>query len=285
MAKPLSWGNSYLLVAPVHFDVVYKINPYMDPEVSVDGAKARDQWANLKETMEHHGATVEVLRDPPPNAPDMVFSMNLGYAGISHSGHRRVFMSRMRHFQRKCETSPAAAWFEANGFTVSFLPEGPSLYLEAGDQFFWRDLIVSGTGPRTAAPALDLLSAFAGQGTVPLSTISTHAYHLDLAFCPVTDDAALIYPDAFTPESAERLLDLVPNPIILTEEEALSHFSANSIRVGQSLIMPAATNSRVRAMVELQEVETVLADVSEFEKGGGSVRCMTNPLDFPLGGE
>jgi hypothetical protein len=40
---------------------------------------------------------------------------------------------------------------------------------------------------------------------------------------------------------------------------------------------------RVRGQLEEWGFEIVLVDVSEFHKGGGSVRCMTNPLDVLLG--
>lgn len=282
MPSRLPWGNVYLLVDPAHFDVVYKINPYMDPDLAVDKALARTQWEHLRAAMEEAGAEVHVLMPPPAECPDMVFAMNLGYAGMNGAGERRVLMSRMRHFERQSEAVSARAWFTEHGFEVRELPDDPSLYLEAGDQFPWGDIIVSGTGPRTAPEALHHLANSTGMPVLPLATVSDHAYHLDLSFCPLTPEAAIVYPPAFTEESSEALLARIPNPIVLTEEEALSHFSANSIVVRDTVIMPGRTSPRVVAAVEALGLKVVLVDVSEFEKGGGSVRCMTNPLDFPL---
>jgi hypothetical protein len=46
--------------------------------------------------------------------------------------------------------------------------------------------------------------------------------------------------------------------------------------------MPACP-PRVRAQLEEWGFEIVLVDVSEFHKGGGSIRCLTNPIDVLAG--
>jgi N-dimethylarginine dimethylaminohydrolase len=78
------------------------------------------------------------------------------------------------------------------------------------------------------------------------------------------------------------VLDLVPEPLVLTEEEALSSFCANSVVVGHTVVMPACPD-RVRARLADWGFEVVVVDVGEFHKGGGSVRCLTNPLDVVVG--
>ena len=40
---------------------------------------------------------------------------------------------------------------------------------------------------------------------------------------------------------------------------------------------------RVRAELEAAGFAVVVVDVSEFHKGGGSIRCLTNPLDITIG--
>jgi N-dimethylarginine dimethylaminohydrolase len=75
----------------------------------------------------------------------------------------------------------------------------------------------------------------------------------------------------------------VPEPLVLTDEEALSTFCANSIVVGRSVVMPAGAPERVVAQLRDWGFDVVEVDVSEFHKGGGSVRCLTNPVDVTLG--
>ncbi len=113
-------------------------------------------------------------------------------------------------------------------------------------------------------------------------------YHLDLAFCPLDDRRAIVCPAALDDASAEALLALVPEPLVLTEEEALTTFAANSIVVPSAtggpatVVMPAAPD-HVREQLEAWGFAVELVDVSEFHKGGGSIRCLTNPVDIQVG--
>jgi N-dimethylarginine dimethylaminohydrolase len=69
---------------------------------------------------------------------------------------------------------------------------------------------------------------------------------------------------------------------VITEAEALETFCANSIVIGSTILMPACPD-RVRVRLEEWGFEIVLVDVSEFHKGGGSIRCLTNPVDLRIG--
>ena len=46
--------------------------------------------------------------------------------------------------------------------------------------------------------------------------------------------------------------------------------------------MPAGSPERVKAQLAEWDFKVVEVDVSEFHKGGGSVRCLTNPVDVML---
>ena len=52
--------------------------------------------------------------------------------------------------------------------------------------------------------------------------------------------------------------------------------------VGRTVVMPACP-PRVRSVLEGWGFEVVLVEVGEFLKGGGAIRCLTNPLDVRLG--
>src|SRR4051812_48190050 len=97
----LQWGRRYLLVRPDHFRVEYRINPFMDLADQPDRAVARRQWDRLVSTLCAAGAEVDVL-DQRPDAPDMVYAMNLGLAvDAPHLSGRRTVLSHMRHQERR----------------------------------------------------------------------------------------------------------------------------------------------------------------------------------------
>ena len=290
--ETLGWGRRYLMVEPNHFRVDYAINPYMDVHDQPDPLLAREQWLGLVAALRAAGAEVEVL-EQRPDAPDMVYAMNLGFVVerpegrlvSSSAGH--VVLSHMRYAERRMETASAATWFAGRGHTLSYVGrDGVGAHLEAGDAFAWGDGLVVGYGPRTDELGLKALATELSVRVRGVRITHPGMYHLDLAFCPLDDRRAIVCPAAFDEESAEALLALVPEPLVITEEEALTTFAANSVVVGSTVVMPATadgSNARIVARLEEWGFEVVQVDVSQFHLGGGSVRCLTNPLDVRLG--
>ena len=286
-AQPLAWGHRYVMVRPDHFRIDYAINPYMDLADQPDPRRAMAQWVDLLATIEGLGGTVEVLPQRA-DAPDMVFAMNLGLGVLRPdgvgvvSGH--VVMSHMRFAERRMETGSAGPWFERSGRSTSYVGrDGVGAHLEAGDVFAWGDALVAGFGPRTEELALKHLANDLGVRVRGVRITHPSMYHLDLAFCPLDDRRAMLAPGAFDEASARALLDLVNEPLVLSDDEALSTFCANSIVVDGSIVMPAGSPTRVKAQLADWGFEVVEVDVSEFHKGGGSIRCLTNPVDMMLG--
>ncbi|NUR09851.1 MAG: amidinotransferase [Nocardioidaceae bacterium] len=276
-AGTLQWGRRYLMVSPDHFRVAYAINPFMDLADQPDPVAARTQWQGLADAIRAAGAEVEVLGQRA-DAPDMVYAMNLGLVLDD-----RVAISHMRHAERRTESATAQPWFAAAGFAPTYVGrDGVGPHLEAGDAFAFGDALVVGYGPRTEELALKHLAAELDVRVRGLRLTHPGMYHLDLAFCPVDERRALVCPSAFDDASARALLDLVPEPIVLTQEEALTTFAANSVVVGRTVLMPGVPD-HVRARLEAAGFEVVVVDVREFHKGGGSVRCLTNPIDVRRG--
>jgi len=258
---------------PEHFRVDYAINPWMDLSIPVDPALALDQWDALRATIEAAGASVELVPGVPQH-PDMVFAMNLGLVDGD-----AVLVTSFRHPQRRAEADAAAAWFAANGFAVHRM-SGAAAF-EAGDAFVLGDALVVAHGPRTDLSAHREIAAALGVRVAPVGVVHPALYHLDLSLCPLDERRALVAPSAWDVAGAAVIRSLVPEPLVLSEQEAFT-FCANSIVVGDTVIMPACPH-RVRRRLEAWGFHVVLVDVSELHRGGGSIRCMTLPLDTDLG--
>src|SRR3954451_6186136 len=264
MGQQLSWGRHYLAVEPKHFRVEYAINPFMDVHDQPDPVRAREQWSALVDALRGAGAEVEVLGQRA-DSPDMVYAMNLGLVLNDRAG-RRAVMSHMRFPERRSEVRTAQPWFADHGFRTSYVGrDGVGAHFEAGDAFAFGDALVVGYGPRTEELGLKHLAADLDVRVRGLRIAHPGMYHLDLAFCPLDERRALVCPAAFDEASAEAVLALVPEPILLTEEEALTTFAANSIVIGRTVVMPACPE-HVRARLEADGFEVVVVDVSEFHK-------------------
>ena len=281
----LQWGRDYLMVEPNHFRVDYAINPFMDLNDQPEPLHTRAEWLAVVAAMEAAGGRVQVLPQLP-DAPDMVYAMNLGLtleiANNAGGVDRRVVLSHMRFAQRRMETPAADDWFAANGFASRAIgQDGVGAHFEAGDAFAWCGELIVGFGPRTEELALKHLATELGVSVRGFRITHPGMYHMDLGFCPLDDTRAMVCPAAYDDASAAALLALVPEPLVLTEEEALT-FCANSIVLGRTIVMPACPD-RVRAQLEEWGFEIVIVEVGEFLKGGGAIRCMTNPLDVRIG--
>lgn len=283
----LAWGHRYVMVRPDHFRIDYAINPYMDPADQPDPRRAMAQWVGLVSTIERLGGTVEVVPQRA-DSPDMVYAMNLGLGVVRADAggelHGHVVMSHMRYAERRSETLSAQPWFERSGRATSYVGrDGVGAHLEAGDVFAWGDALVAGYGPRTEELALKHLAGDLGVRVRGVRITHPAMYHLDLAFCPLDRRRAIVAPGAFDAASAEALLASVPEPLVLTDDEALTTFCANSIVIDRTVVMPAGSPERVRRRLAAWDFDVVEVDVSEFHKGGGSIRCLTNPVDVTLG--
>ena len=272
----LGWGRRHLMVRPDHFRIDYVINPYMSTQDQPDRELTLRQWESLRQAIVDAGGEVEVLAQRP-DSPDMVYAMNLGLAALP----RRVALSHMRFEPRRKESLTAAEWFAGHGLELSRTGgDGIGPHFESGDAFPFGDSLVVGYGPRTEADALKHLATAWDVRVRGLRIVHEGMYHLDLPFCPIDSTHALVYPPAFDAASQAELEGIVPEPIVLMDEEAFA-FSGNSLVVNDTVIMPACS-PRLRLILTGLGLRIVVLDLSEFHKGGGSARCLTNPLDFDL---
>ncbi|HEY7072933.1 MAG TPA: arginine deiminase-related protein [Acidimicrobiales bacterium] len=279
-AGDLRWGRRILMCPPRHFGVLYEINPWMSSEVTVDADQAAAQWDNLAATLRAAGAEV-VEMEPRPEVPDLVFTANAGLV----NGDRFV-PSHFRHPERQPETEVNAAWFAGAGWQVDRLPADLD-HEGAGDALPFtpeggHTVLLSGYSFRSDARAATALAELLGCAVRPIQLVDPRLYHLDLTFCPLDGRRALVAPLGWDGYGRKVVEALVPEPLVLTDEEALS-FCANSVVVGTTVVMPVAT-PRVARRLEGWGFDVVECRVDEFLKAGGGCRCLTLALDVVLSG-
>lgn len=270
----LAWGRRYLMCPPDHFDVAYTINPWMDVHVSVDLDRARDQWEGLRSTLVTAGADVEVI-DAQPGLPDMVFTANCGLVDGN-----RFFPGRMKHPERQEETPHFRSWFRDRGYQLVEMADDV-IQEGAGDALPFRGAFVAGHRSRSSSSAYADLVGKAGWDVYPIELPDPRYYHIDLVFCPLDDDRAIIAPVGLTEDGQRVLQSLVPEPLVLEDDEAAT-FVANSIVIGRTVVMPSCP-PRVGRQLERWGFDVAPVDVGEFLKAGGAVRCLTLALDVRTG--
>ena len=265
-----------LLCPPKYFDVVDQKNPYMLRESAVDRGKARSQWEALCSVLQQNGCTVETI-DPVEGLEDMVFAANQVFVGEKNGYGKFVVPSRMVYASRQREVPFFTDWFRAHDYHVIDLDYGGD-YLEGhGDLLRHPDgsRIYAGYGFRSTSGGVEKFSAAMskmGIPVVPLQLVDPYCYHLDTCLCPLNNDAALIFPGAYSAEALASLHKIWKRVHLLSADEA-HRFMGNGIVVNGSYITPCVTPP-LEAILHQEGLTPVVVDTSEFEKAGGSCFCM-----------
>jgi N-dimethylarginine dimethylaminohydrolase len=269
-----------LLCPPNYFDVVDQKNPYMSGESPVDRVKARTQWENLRCVLQQSGCEIQTI-DPVEGLEDMVFAANQIFAGEKIGFGKFVVPSRMKYAFRHREVAYFADWFRARYYRVIDLDYGDD-YLEGHGDLLWHpdgSRIYAGYGFRSTRGGVEKFSAAMfemGIPVVPLHLVDPYCYHLDTCLCPLNNEAALIFPGAYSSEALASLHKFWKRVHLLTADEA-HRFMGNGIVVNGSYIT-AHISPQLEEILHQEDLNPVVVETTEFEKAGGSCSCMKTLL-------
>ena len=265
--RRVATSRRYLMCRPTHFDVVYKINPWMDPAKSVDRQRAIRQWQRIHDLFVELGHQVELV-DPLPGLPDMVFAAN-GATVVDD----RVLVARFRHDERAGEAAAYLDWFGDRGFDVR---QSASVNEGQGDFLAVGDILLAGTGFRSDPSSHSESRGFFGRRVVGLTLVKDTFYHLDTALTVLDRNTVAYYPAAFDAPSRAVLEQLFPDAILATDGDAAA-FGLNAVSDGRYVVLPSGATDLVARLRERGFVP-INADVSELLRGGGGVKCCTLEL-------
>lgn len=266
-------ARTYLLCPPAHFQVTYRINPWMDPASPVDPELAGKQWQRLRETLTELGHTVHEL-PAVPDLPDMVYAANGGFLldGLAYG-------AKFRYPQRIAEAARHRQWYEQHGW--QFI--APTEVNEGEGDLAWTGaLILAGHGFRTDPAAHREVQELFGRPVVSLQLVDPRFYHLDTALAvlreqtdrpdqPAARPTVAYFPGAFAPSSQQVLRRLFPDALIAEESDAVA-FGLNLVSDGHQVVLNAEATG-MASKLEAAGYSPVPVELSELKKGGGSVKC------------
>jgi len=274
-----SMFKTVLMCPPTYFDVREAKNPYMGQ--AIDRSKAQQQWDSLRRSLEDSGLKVELI-DPVKDFEDMVFAANQVFVGQARNGEKFIVPSHMRYPSRHQEVAFYVDWFRGRGYRVIDLNLGEE-YLEGHGDLLWHpdgSRIWAAYGFRSTRGGVAKFSkemAKMGFPVTPLELIDAHCYHLDTCLCPLNQDAALIYPGAFSPKSLAAIRGGFARIHELTRDETVQ-FMGNGIVANGRFLTPRL-NEHLSQILAQEGLSPIVVDTSEFEKSGGSAFCMKAFLD------
>lgn len=259
--------RTVLMCRPEYFTVSYRINPWMHPELATDTALAIAQWESLYSTYLQLDYTVHLI-EPVKGLPDMVYAANGGFV-IDNIAYGASFT----YPERQPEGPAYMEWFRAAGFEVH---EPVEVNEGEGDFLLVGEVILAGTGFRSASQSHAEVAALYGREVVSLNLINPSFYHLDTAIA-VLDDSTIAYlPSAFDEASLDVLRARYPEAIIVTEEDA-AVLGLNSFSDGYNVVIASRAKDFERQLRE-RGYNPIGVDLSELLLGGGGVKCCTLEL-------
>ncbi|CAD6192686.1 unnamed protein product [Caenorhabditis auriculariae] len=268
-----------MMCKPTHYQVKYQINPWMNVKRRADNERAQKQWLELKATIEKCGATVEVMEpEGAENLPDIVFCAN---AAIIRG--KRAYVSHFAHRQREGEHVFYEKWLKSKGYQTFYNDNirhegtGDALWCSQG-----MNTLISGVGTRSdMRAAADIRTKMNQEGkddfqVVCARLVDPRFYHIDVCFCPLNENLALFYPNAFDPVSQNNMKNYT-TMLEVPEKDALK-FACNAVVIGKNVILHEGAKETEK-MLEMNGFIPHAVDMSEFLKAGGSSKCCTLRLE------
>jgi arginine dihydrolase len=279
-SKPL-----LLLTDPAHFEVSYRINPWMQPcawakDPAGHLAAAERSFQSLATALSAAGARLEIMPGVA-GLPDMVFPANAAVVL-----DRRALVARFRHPERQREEQHFQERFRAPrgcGFLLEEVAQFPATcFQEGAGDCIWdatRGRFWAGYGQRSKRQAADEVAAFFGREVTALELVSPRFYHLDVCFCPLSGGEIFYYPPAFSAASLAAIRDVVASEDLIeaTDEDA-ARFNVNAVNINDRLVMASASPHLVARLAE-RGYRVTEVDLLPFIMSGGGAYCMTLRLD------
>jgi ornithine aminotransferase len=277
-------GLHLVMCPPEHYEVSYKINPWMDPAAWAVSAEtlahdARVGWQKLYDTYRSLGANIEIM-PAQPGLPDLVFTANCAVVL-----DRKVLLARYKCAERQGEEAHGRIFFErlkASGVVdeIHELPDGT--FFEGAGDCYWdshRGMLWTGWGQRSSPEARAEIERIYGVPTAALELVDPRFYHLDTAFCVLSGGEVLYVPDAFTEAGRQLMRDLIGQERLIAVEDADAEtLAANSVAVGRDLVF-GNCGPALEAQLKARGYTVHRVPLGSFGRSGGSAYCLTLRLD------
>lgn len=260
-----------LMCRPDYYGVQYEINPWMSLDQQVNHTLALKQWDKLYETIKYCGAKVDLV-EPVDGWPDMVFTAN---AGMVYQN--RIVLAHFKYKERQGEVPHFKNWFMNAGFDVINQADSNTPFFEgAGDALSAGKYLFAGFGFRSEKRFYEEASYLDQNMLVYCELIDPYFYHLDTCFCPISDELAIWYPSAFTPDSQKYMSEKIQ--LIAVNEDEAKRFACNAVVLGNNIVLPTGC-PEVTKELHKYSYAVYSCDMQEYLKAGGACKCLTLRLD------
>jgi dimethylargininase len=222
----------------------------------IDLGRARAQHAAFERVLVQLGCTIRRV-PPAPDMPDAVFVQDAALVF-----DEVAIITRPGAESRRAETASVAATLAPLRPLRSIEPPAT---LDGGDVVsLGRSVFVGQTARTNEEGASQLADLLRPLGYFVRSVTPTGCLHLQTAVTPVANRVLLVNPDWID--------SMVFGDLDVIEVDPAESFGANALRVGETIVYPAAFQ-RTRARMVDRGLKVVTVDLSELAKAEAGVTC------------
>lgn len=283
-----------ILIKPNTFNI-YKYqhnqNPYIDIQHNIKLNKVMLQHNNLEKALS--SKITYKIEKPLHNLPDLVFVANGGLCipNISNT----IILPFMKYKQRKEELTYLEGIYKGINLNMVQFPGSNSAPFEGQAELKWFQngtKAICGYGHRSTQETFDIIKdlfseLFKKNKLIPpkllvLPLESPDYYHLDVAMLEFDDTKCIVHKKAFSNSSIKMMKQFLgdKNVNVIDTSDTMC---LNAIVDGNILVTHKITDSNIKLHLEkITNKKIIEVDTSEFEKSGGSVRCMTLDVFRPI---
>jgi N-dimethylarginine dimethylaminohydrolase len=280
--------NRTVLMSGADYFSVKELNPYEHDGDQPDVAGAVAEHASIRAAVESAGVKV-IKVEAPEDCQDGVYTANWALV----RGDTAVMSSLPG--PRKGEEPDAEKALRDLGKRIV---KPPYRFSGQGDALPCGNLLFAGSNYRSDARIHQFLADELGYKVVSLKTVplmdsdghnvintlttwpDSFFYDIDLAISILRTDLIAWCPEAFTPESQDKIRATGVKKIEVSYNEAVKGFACNLISTGETVVMSKHA-PKLKADIESHGLRTITPNIHELLKGGGFIRCTTLTLDNP----
>jgi len=283
-------------IKPTTFQILpyqYEQNRYITEESigpsSIDKKKAREQHNVLEKTFSKIiSFTVKPIHDEPLS--DIVFVANGGLS-LPRLPKPILILPYMKYIQRKQELPYLYTIYKSLGIHCIPFPGYADTPFEGQAELKWfhgGTKAICGPGFRSTRKTFRIMNSllkkiYKSYNLAPpelcvVQLQSDDYYHLDVAMLDFNDTSCIVHRKAFTPAGIRSIQNFLGKDYVHVIDTSDS-FCLNAVHDGPNLITHKLTDPSLKETLEsITGLKVKQIDTTEFEKSGGSVRCMTLTL-------
>lgn len=261
-------------------------NPYIDITDQPNIRSASKQHSNLRDEIPRN---VHFKVKTDESVPDMVFIASGGLS-LPRLPEAVVILPNMKYKSRKAELPYIKQILEDLHIKTYEFPSEAVFEGEAEAKWFdGGNLLVHGYGHRSNKQSVKVLrdlirKIYRKYGVEPpkfmsVKLLNSKFYHLDIAMLDYSQVGCIVQSGAIDNVTLERLRKEIG---YVTEIETTDPFVLNGIVLENKIITHVQTDPHAKALIQnLSQKDIVEIDVSEFEKAGGAVKCLSMEIYDP----